>query len=146
MEAPGAHQAGSDAGGRLVRHRRPARSPAAIRVYGDAYATRRGHAGDRALESWGLCARRWRSSGQRQLWFEDRPLLPRTDRIPLLWLLLEGQRRRQIPQGMGLPDRSESVAALRYLASTGRKAHQHLSGFEEQAIVAATGASRLRRV
>ncbi|MEI9973576.1 MAG: CocE/NonD family hydrolase [Ignavibacteriota bacterium] len=75
------------------------------------------HAGDGTVEPRRIFARRWRSAGQHQFRIEDRGLLSRAHRVAVLSVLPQGARRREISQGVALPDRSEPVAQVRLMAS-----------------------------
>ena len=62
------------------------------------------------------------SLGARDVQRQDRRLLPRADRVPVLRVPPEGQGHVQAPRGLGLRDRHQPVAAARRLAAEERQA------------------------
>ncbi len=82
-------------------------------------SSRDGTVGPRRLEP-----RRRRHARRRSLQREDRRLLPREDRVPVLRVPPEGRRRRRAPEGVGVRDRHERVAQARRLAAEGRESRE----------------------
>ena len=71
---------------------------------------RQQHAGDGSVVSRRLVAQRWRFARARAVRFQDRGVLPRRDRVPVLQSLAEGQGRSQTARGLRLRDRHQPVA------------------------------------
>ncbi len=64
------------------------------------------------------------SAGPRAVRFQDRRLLPRRDRVPVLQSLAQGKGRPQAARGLRLRNRHQSVAQGRFLAAQGRAARR----------------------